>query len=157
MAVSTRKILKDSIKDIEKGLWVCNAYAKENGAPRAKKPLGCAVGLVAINAGVAKIFRTKDGGSVTAQVPIDAAEYTPQARKALSLLVQTARLKKHQRAELRQCRKDADSDVEASNVDMGWVIVYNDEGRSTKYGDGENLTPKLALNWFKRALAALDG
>lgn len=147
-----RQILTASIKDIEHGLWVCNSYAETNYEPKAKKPLGCAIGLVAINAGVASVITNRDG-SVSASVPTNMASYTKQAKKVVALLAKTAKLSKYQRTELREDVKYAL--LEGGNADELYasaVIGYNDEGGA----DDGNLKPRQALAWFNRALKALD-
>jgi hypothetical protein len=161
---STRKILQESIKDIEAGLWMCGELTQECVLNGFQKPMGCALGLVGMNAGFAK-FREEDeenfvygeqygGEYVTTgeRVVISDLQYpnesnwSPQALKAVALLAETTRLTKTQIGNIRE-----DGGDELLDVNPSIVIEYND-GKT----GGNDLSKKAALSWFKRALAKLD-
>lgn len=143
-AVSTRHILQDCIKDIEDGLWVCGELCEANDAEGATKPMGCALGLVGINAGYATIKNTPYG--VSADVDYPKKDWSKSAIRAVTLLADTAHVTKDQRLEVAEEVAGENTDY-AVPVEQGIVWRFNDSG---------SMTPRRALDWFKRALKTLD-
>jgi hypothetical protein len=153
---STRKILTESIKDIEAGRWSCGDLCEVTEGP---KPMGCALGLLQLNSGAVEI-RINPYGEAWASLsyPSD-GEWTPQALEALDLLVDTAQAPPGAAGTLARKREilaNAEADPEyyhTSVIGAKEELVYalND------FDVGVNrMTPKRALSWFKRALAKLD-
>lgn len=154
-ATSTRKILERSIEDIENGLWTCGEMCEATEGP---KPMGCALGLLGINSGAFPVEEGPDGkfyASIT--YPSDGA-WTPQALKALDLMVDTARavpgtkyLLDRKRDQIEVARQNVDNygsgddDVVAAKEELVYAL-----------NDSNGMTPKRALSWFRRALAKLD-
>jgi hypothetical protein len=55
-------VLQESILDIKAGLWLCGDLMQSAEANGNKKPKGCAVGLLVINARLAPVVIVKDEG-----------------------------------------------------------------------------------------------
>jgi hypothetical protein len=142
-AVSTRRILEESIADIEAGLWICGDLCELNENEGATKPMGCALGLVGINAGYAKIRNTSYG--VTANVDYPRDDWARPAIKAVTLLAEAARPTKTQVDEAR-----------AEAGEAAGLAVPFEQGIVWRVNDADGMTPRKALNWFRRALALLD-
>ena len=157
-APSTRKILEQSIQDIKDGLWTCDILTRdcEVVPGGCSKPMGCALGLVGINAGQARIeeYEGFDGlCRITAVLdyPSEAdAMNDPWPRSALravELLASTTRLSKMRREELSD-----PYNLDRLEQSAAYVTGYNDTGA---HGEAP-LTPRQAIAWFRRALAELD-
>lgn len=122
-------ILDACISDIENGLWICGSICDVN---RDQKVVGCALGLVGINAGLAYL----DGDQVVVPYPSEAVNngkpWSAGALKAVDLL------------------SDAIPAGEYHNDDTAEdrVYHYNDQ-----YNSVGNLTAEEAIAWFRRARA----
>lgn len=137
-------ILESCIKDIEQGQWICGQLCKSTPNRVGAKPMGCAVGLVGINGGVAEL-RVDYRNNLFAELasPDDYwVEWPVKARQAVLLLAQA--LPK----DLRPYRVDklTVDDEEKGMEAAASVIAYNDGD-----GDEESLSSVGALEWFKRA------
>jgi len=157
-------ILDESIKDIKDGLWTCNTLVEEKEFKPGEKPMGCAAGLVGINAGAAQItedtIHTPDGPLTVCYAHLDepAADWGPGAKAALEALAETVRMPK---SRVEECRNKAREYALGSGEDPEFaelyevVFRYNDtKGKQVQgytYSKEHNLSKSAALNWFKRA------
>lgn len=147
-AASTRTILEESIKDIEEGRWVCGDLCEATEGP---KPMGCALGLLQLNSGTAKILTDPYDGMHYAMLSYPSDGKWPQsALEALDLLVDAAKATPGYAETLARKRSyisSAHDDYDATVAKEELVYGLNDD---------RGMTPKRALSWFKRALALLD-
>lgn len=147
------QVIDACIKDIEDGYWICADLVRDG---KGKKPMGCALGLVGINAGLAELS-FNDAGVCTARLPYPTdglIKWTTNASTAMKALSKTARVSKATRTGF---VKAAKGDAAAGyfvdpelGANQNIITTYNDRGA----GAGR-LTEKRAIAWFNRARKAL--
>lgn len=138
-------ILEESIRDIQRGQWLCGELTQHVPYQLDAKPMGCAVGLVGINGGAARLHTSREHTMLWAEMssPEEGWHRWPlKARQAVLLLAQ---------ALPKGWRPPGVNNYDVNDNDQGEqaatsVINYNDTG-----DDGDNITPGVALAWFKRA------
>lgn len=121
-------ILEECVLDIQEGRWVCNVLARDSVSKH--KPLGCAVGLIAINGfAVAKADLSSTIKRYEIGYPSETM-WSDEPLKALSFLAQAI---------------PVDKRTVGSDADL--VITFNDHGGR----GGGKLTNAEALYWFSTA------
>lgn len=156
MAKSAKQILDGAIKDIEAGLWTCNELCVpvEGKVKRGHHVMGCALGLVGMNAGLATYqYDPYDDATYGYLNYPNEGTWSRPAIKAMQALAATTKLAKSRREQL------ANEDFSGFSVEPelvrqeSEVIMYNDRGSTDV---NKSLSKRSALNWFKRARALLD-
>lgn len=139
------EILIECIKDIKAGRWTCGTLS-EVCPVGGDKPMGCALGLVAVNGGAVIEQRPTQyplvpGVKFAIDYPTDAAGHgSPWPKPALLAVEALA-------ATTRRSVSEAGAFSDTLARHQSDVIDFN---------DSEDMTPRKALYWFKRALAQVQ-
>lgn len=159
---SARKILQDSIADIDAGLWVCGDLMRPCPINGTQKPMGCALGLVGINSRQYDVktkmswitdpssFIRKKAEVAYASIRYPSLRSPKSVLKAVELLAETTKLSD---ATMEDILTSYDTSKARDRLMLQEEVIttYNDTGASY-----QRLAPSDAKAWFQRALAKLD-